>query len=159
MVLKGILTEPSQCFSTRVCTDLPLSLSLWGAQTTNWTHAEARRAELHRRRSAYRSGFINHLVKDVDEDLVPDWLQAGSAVVPVGGAAKETVGWELKGDSRAFFFNSVGCSCSFHLNGSCRYWFQLGLGPSAVLVWSTVRWKETSTKGLTCTWITQTFAF
>lgn len=46
----------------------------------------------------------------------------------------------------------------FHLNGSCRYSFQLGFGPSAVDVWSTVRWKETSTKGLTCTYIAQTYA-
>lgn len=38
-----------------------------------------------------------------------------------------------------------------HLNGSCSSSFQQGFGPSAVVVWSTVRWKETSTKGLTCT--------
>lgn len=38
-----------------------------------------------------------------------------------------------------------------YLNGSSSSSFQLGFGPSAVVVWQIVRWKETSTKGRTKT--------
>lgn len=64
----------------------PLAVTLRRSKQQTERNAEARKAEFHR--SAYRSGFINHLIKDVDEDLVPDRLQAGSAVVPVLGAVK-----------------------------------------------------------------------
>lgn len=39
-----------------------------------------------------------------------------------------------------------------YLNGSSSSSFQLGLGPSAVVVRQTVRWKDTSTKGRTKTY-------
>lgn len=45
---------------------------------------------------------------------------------------------------------------SGHLKGSCSSSFQQGFGPSAVVVWNTERWKETSTKGLTSTCEAQT---
>lgn len=32
---------------------------------------------------------MNHLVKNVNEDFVSDWLQAGNAVVTVGCAEKK----------------------------------------------------------------------
>lgn len=79
----------------------------------------------------YRPTLINHLIEYVDEKLVSDRLQAGGAVVSVGGAGKERV---RRVKPLAAESGLTSTDVGVHLKGSCRYWFQLGLGPSAVLV-------------------------
>lgn len=106
----------------------PLAVTLRRSKQQTERNAEARKAEFHR--SAYRSGFINHLIEDVDEDLVPDRLQAGSAVVPVRGAAKGDRWMAAEGRlAGVCFFGFCGMFLQFSPEWELQILVPAGVGP------------------------------